>query len=646
MGILNGLALALLALAIPIIILYMLRLRRREVIVSSRMLWTRILQDKQANVPWQRLQRNLLMFLQLGLLALLVFALARPFVEVATAARGNIVVLLDASASMQATDVPPNRFAVAQQKVSDLIDSLGASDKMTIISVAASNRTLITASDDKAALHAALSSTSVTNGSTNMADGLRLAASVASQAQDSAIVVVSDGAVGDLSTLPPLTASVRYIPIGGGSDNNQAITALAVRDGPNGPQALVGLANFGSVAATGILTVSVDGQLWSSQQVGLGAGQHSSVVVNDLPRTTQIVNAHFSSKDSLVADDTAAALRSNAQPSKALLISDGNLFIEKAMALLPNIQLDKVKPADFTSSAGYDLVIYDGPRPVMPAAINTSLLVFNPAPFLKPNGQVGTGDPNDPATDAFNVTGRLEYPQIGAVQVNDPIMRYVNLNAVQISTARKMTLPTWAHPLALDRDGNPLIFAGSQDGRRIAVFAFDLHNSTLPLLVAYPLLMSNVVNYLTSSQTVAADLPASLKPGEAIITPAQTDATRVSLTRPDGQQVDLPMGGGVISYGDTQLTGIYSVQQFSPSGALGQPSRFAVDLFDPQESRIAAQPSLNIAGQQAGGANAATSEREFWPLIVVVALLLAVVEWWIYFRGRRLPRFGRPSATS
>src|SRR5690606_15632148 len=91
-------------LAIPILLLYMLRLRRREVTVSSTFLWQQILRDREANTPWQRLRRNLLLFLQLLILALLVFALARPFIVVPSVGAGQIALLLDASASMNATD--------------------------------------------------------------------------------------------------------------------------------------------------------------------------------------------------------------------------------------------------------------------------------------------------------------------------------------------------------------------------------------------------------------------------------------------------------------------------------------------------------------------------------------------------------------
>jgi hypothetical protein len=101
----------------PIILMYMLRLRRREMRVSSTLLWEKLVRDREANAPWQRLRRNLLLLLQLLILGALVLALARPFLPTPAIVRGNTVVLLDASASMQAADVAPSRFAAAQAEV-------------------------------------------------------------------------------------------------------------------------------------------------------------------------------------------------------------------------------------------------------------------------------------------------------------------------------------------------------------------------------------------------------------------------------------------------------------------------------------------------------------------------------------------------
>src|SRR5258708_37011870 len=102
-------ALVLGALAVPIILLYMLRLRRRDVQVSSTMLLQQLLRDREANAPWQRLRRNLLLLLQLLILAALVFPLARPFITVLTITTRRTALLIDATAGMNGTQVHPSR---------------------------------------------------------------------------------------------------------------------------------------------------------------------------------------------------------------------------------------------------------------------------------------------------------------------------------------------------------------------------------------------------------------------------------------------------------------------------------------------------------------------------------------------------------
>jgi len=96
MQFLTPIGFALAALAIPILLLYMLKLRRKQTQVSSTMLWEKLLRDKQANAPWQKLKRNILLFLQLLILAALVFALARPALQTKVIASGSIIVMLDA----------------------------------------------------------------------------------------------------------------------------------------------------------------------------------------------------------------------------------------------------------------------------------------------------------------------------------------------------------------------------------------------------------------------------------------------------------------------------------------------------------------------------------------------------------------------
>src|SRR5438105_5862742 len=83
------------AIAIPaLLILYFLKLRRRELAVSSTLLWKKAIQDLQVNAPFQKLRRNLLLLLQLLLLFLLLLALSRPVTNYKPGAGAVTVILI------------------------------------------------------------------------------------------------------------------------------------------------------------------------------------------------------------------------------------------------------------------------------------------------------------------------------------------------------------------------------------------------------------------------------------------------------------------------------------------------------------------------------------------------------------------------
>src|SRR5438046_7255396 len=94
------------AVVIPLLLLlYFLKLRRRELPVSSTLLWRKAIQDLQVNAPFQKLRRNLLLILQMAALLLLCLALTRPVTFFKPGAGKNTVILIDRSASMNATDI-------------------------------------------------------------------------------------------------------------------------------------------------------------------------------------------------------------------------------------------------------------------------------------------------------------------------------------------------------------------------------------------------------------------------------------------------------------------------------------------------------------------------------------------------------------
>ena len=89
------------------LLLYFLKVRRREATVSSLLLWDPALRDREASTFFQRLQRDPLLILQILALLALTLALARPAITVMGQGNKRVVVVLDTSASMKATDVSP-----------------------------------------------------------------------------------------------------------------------------------------------------------------------------------------------------------------------------------------------------------------------------------------------------------------------------------------------------------------------------------------------------------------------------------------------------------------------------------------------------------------------------------------------------------
>src|SRR4051794_30937468 len=125
------------ALAIPaLLVLYFLKLRRREMPVSSTLLWRKAVQDLQVNAPFQKLRRNLLLLLQMALLVLLCLALMRPVANFKQGAGKLTVILIDRSASMGAKDAADGkrtRLEEAKRLAHEIVDSMKRDDNATVI---------------------------------------------------------------------------------------------------------------------------------------------------------------------------------------------------------------------------------------------------------------------------------------------------------------------------------------------------------------------------------------------------------------------------------------------------------------------------------------------------------------------------------
>jgi Ca-activated chloride channel family protein len=620
-GFLAPLALAFAALSIPILILYMLKLRRRDVLVSSTLLWQRLLRDREANAPWQRLRRNLLLLLQLLILALLTLALARPFVPAPTVVSGSVIVLLDVSASMQARDVVPTRFDAAVQAAQDIVAGLGSTDVATIVAVGPQPQVLASATNDRALLRRALGDAAPTNGPADWEAAFALAAAGLTSAKDVCVVIISDGALPE--TLPALPGEVHFVGVGGAGDN-LAITALATREGPAGPQAFLRLVNYGAADAEPLIEFFADGVLFDARRLPVLAHGSAALTLTDLPYDLQVLQAHLSTTDALPLDDAAWAVHAPPVSGRILLVSEGNLFLERALGALPGVELVRLSPDQpFPSPTqegdreGYDLYVYDG---VITDTLPVGNLWLIGPPALPPHWQGG-----------LEGGGVFTDTAITDVAADDPLLRYVDLSNVHVLQAHAVGLPPGAQVL-VEATGGPLLFVAERPEGRLAVLTFSLRDSDLPLQIAFPILTANLVDWLLPKG--GARFPATIQPGDPVPIPVDPQALEILVTAPDGTRHRLPVSEEFPLFAATDQLGIYLVEQLDRSEAVLQSAVLAVNLFDEAESDIAPREVVRVGQTEVTAAvQEEEGRREFWPWLAGAALGVLVVEWWAYQRG-------------
>jgi len=601
--------------------MYMLRLRRREVMVSSTMLWQKLLRDREANAPWQKLRRNLLLLLQLLILAALILALARPFFPIPSIISGSTVVLLDGSVSMQATDADPHRFESAKAEVNSLINDLGGSNQMTLIHVGHTPTVLASATNDKTLLRRALSEVQPTTATPNWDAALALAAGAAQGFRDGRVVIVSDGGLPD--GLPPLPTAPVYLPVGE-SGENLTISALATRGTETGPQLFASVANQGVLDQDALFSLTLDGTLYDSRRIRIPAGSTANLTW-DLPDGTAEIEARLSDheNDHLALDDVAYAVHEGGVTNRALLVTEGNLFLEQVFSVLPGVEAFKASPDSDLTQEDFDLYVFDGvalPDPLPQA----DMLIINPS---------GGATAVSSTDDLLNVTGL--FSDTVAIRLADsPLLQFVDWRDVHVRQAKTVDA-SWAQTL-VEAEGGPLILTGEQNGQRIGVFTFDLRDSDPPLQIAFPVLMANITSWLNPGR--AFDAPTGLRPGDPVSISPAAATTAVLVEKPDGTVWTAEVGEEALVFPETEQLGLYHVSQRDDEGTRAAGS-FAVNLFSPIESAIAPAESLNI-GQVSVEVETEgdVGQRELWLWLLAVGLILLVIEWWVYHRGTRLPK--------
>jgi hypothetical protein len=324
---------------------------------------------------------------------------------------------------------------------------------------------------------------------------------------------------------------------------------------------------------------------------------------------------------------------------KVLLVGGRSDQLERALRAVPGVELAKADPQNYAASAknGFDVYVFEG--------------------WFPPTAPAGHWILIDPPTanTAVEVTGTLAPHTENGQQINDaqiarvlpsPILRGVDLAGVGVVEAKRVRLPDWAEEVVSARE-SPLILMGYPRPYRAVVFAFDLRATNLFGRIGFPVLMANVVNWLTGDLPTGESATAfgggsRFVPGDALLVQPLPRTTRVQIDTPTKKTYRFD-GNQSVRFVDTGLPGAYTVTQFAGSDEIAKRTYVASVLQPGRESVLAdlrprdAIGSLDtINGSQPApvllGPGKETQHQEWWRVLGVAALAALLAEWWWFHR--------------
>jgi Ca-activated chloride channel family protein len=614
---LSPLAFLLLGLSVPLLLLYFLKVRRQQRRVSAVFLWAPAHRDQQASALFQRLQLDPLLLLQILALVLLALALARPTITLQGKGTDRLVLVMDVSASMKATDVSPSRFAEAQRAALSLIAEAGRGAEVMVVEAGTHPVIRVPFTRDVDRARRAISEMEARDLPNHLSEAVRTALTLVPPLDRRVrIQVVTDGAFDPAQVREFPDPRVRWVSVGSGG-RNVGITQFALRKSYYGiydHQAFLSVTNFSNERLTFPLVVSIDGKTVSEQTIGLDPQVKRNVIVPFTHQGGGQVRIEAQVRDDLEADNVVYGIMPAPRKLKVLLVSPGNLFLEKALKSDPQVVLETKAPSEYAGGMGaYDVVVLDSVSP--PKVGAGRFVLINAVPGDVPIEPLGT----------------MEQPVILDWDRSHPIMRFVDLSKVGVEEALRVR-PVSAGRTLLESVGGPLVYLIEEQQRKAVFVGFDLFKTDLPLRVAFPLILSNSLRWLQPVGLEDSDLMVTA--GDPFLVTVEHGIAEATVRDPEGGSRKAEITRGALSFAQTDRVGVYTLV----TGTREVP--FAVNLLAAAESNIRPQPlPVGPPPAEGAGADAYTYQRELWPPLLILAIITLLLEGFLYWRrqtaGRR-----------
>lgn len=649
-----------------VVVAYILKMRRRRFEVPFSTLWQRVLREKETTTLWKHLRRILSMLLVLAMLGLLLLAALDPKLGQADDDARSVVIIVDASASMKTRDAGPKgdeaRIDAARRSARDLLAAMGGGDTAMVMRMDGQTTPLSRFDDDMPMLRKVVDEIQASDTPADLRRALSAAADALRDKQNPMIVLIGDGAypeevlgsvvwepapaAGDgeadagfrdkrLAAIDLSGVDVRYLPIGQTSAN-VGIVAFNVRRYLTNKMAyevFIEVQNFGDEPASRKLVLYNGGLPVDVKTLTLAPGERLRQIYPEisggddhrLRASIEPIDADgetVANSDAFPLDDRAYALLPRRKKQHVLLVTADNLYLEGAMLVYDNIQVDKLLPEDYEQAVGaagfpdYDAVVFDDYTPEALPAEDVHLLYFNPEPEGSP----------------FPITRSLEYPRITETADHHPVMRWLVFSDVNFDKSSVFRVDRDQGEVVLAQSVREPIMAAKRVGpRKVVAGGFSLRGTDLTLRVAFPLLLVNILDWFAGDDS---DLITTYQTGHRFRVPMDGtyQASEVAVKTPVGTTVRAPLVDGQATFYGHSI-GVHTLTAANDGQVLAT-IELAANLANPTESEIAPSGELILGGQTLTAPEGfeLTHQRSIWMYLALLVLLLLAVEWITYNR--------------
>lgn len=641
MSLASPLALLWLAALIPVVVFYILKVRLRRVPVSTVLFWRQIYDEYQPRSIWERMRHWMSLLAQVVLILLLVGALTDPFFAWETRQLRRIVLIVDNSASMNATDVAPSRLAAAKEEALRVIRGMRFGDELAVVTAGGTPRVACGFSSHGRTLADAVDDVVSTDNPTRVVAAVELAHRLLGERQDEhrrEIGVLTDSgfhrlredeAPGEpVRQEPPPSVETRLIVHRFGSSvGNVGITQFQVRRSlidPLGYEILAEVTNASEEPIECRLEIDLNDEVVDVVPLKLTAGQRWNQSFEKASVDGGQLLAKLDRADALATDNRAWAVLPKREMIPVTLVSEGNLFLQKVFESNPLIELTQITPP-----GGKPLA--DGRELSSKASASAAAITifYRQVPGVLPKGAVLVIDPRE-SCDAWQVGDVLQNPVVHQQDKDSPLLRHVRLDNVVMPEARqlKFTNDEGVKVMAQSVAGDPLLAMIERPAQKVLLLTVNLDEGDLPLRTAFPILMMNALNWCTENR---GELRESLPTGSITeIDVAAMDRSRspLALIAPDGRRSVLPTPSERFSLGPFDQCGVWRVVADDRDATLLE---LACNLTDRSESDVRVletdeRTEISVVSASLFG------NRPVWFWLIALAWLLMSVEWWAYQR--------------